>query len=149
MKKIIVVLIFISNLAYAEVIQENGVTVEYEISGKHIYAKVMIKELEIPYKIDIFIDDKIHPEMNNIGTISTEYDYPKEKFLIAIIYIKTNTIDEICNSIIKDLYDEGNKVFIDSYEIKTGGKIDALKNKSTVIINIIKKILIESGLCNK
>jgi len=136
MKKIITTvffILFISAFVYAETIQKNDVTVEYEISGRDIYAKVFIKELEKPYEIHIFIDDKINPEYKDIGFVSTNYYNPR--YTGVIYYIKINTIDEICSAIMFDLNDK--KI------------IPALKNKTTVIIYIIENILIESGLCIK
>jgi len=138
MKKIIITVYFILFVfahLYAETIEENGAVIEYEISGKDIYVKVIIKELKDPYEIHIFIDDKINPEYKDIGFVSTHYFHYQTGGSSAIYYIKTNTIDEICLAITADLQDKRSK------------KINALISKSNFIIKTIKMILVESGLC--
>ena len=132
MRKIAILIFFIgfSQFVNAQTMQESGVTIEYEFNDKTLIAEIFIDGLTDKYKIDLLMRNEVDPEYGNIGIFSTDYYY-KNGYDGTIYWLKSNDIDYICRTAIAE-------------DIKDERRSPKVKNKSKVIIALLRRILVEA-----
>ena len=132
MKKIFILMYLIvhSILVNAQTIQENDITIEYEINDKTLIVHVFVAGVTDECIFNIYIADKVHSEYGWMGAIGTELKYSGGSSANLFFFLFRNDINHVCDVLTDSLSDT---------RLST-----RFRNKSANIVALIRDILVEA-----